>query len=75
VEDQAAFDQLFVYARTFADAESIAARACPSESIFLSMLLGLAKELDELRRRCDSRLVCEPSAEDSQKFKASPQGL
>jgi hypothetical protein len=42
---------LFVYARTFADAGGMAARACPSESIFLSMLLGLAEEVAALREQ------------------------
>jgi hypothetical protein len=49
VEDQAALDALVGCARLFADAGSMAARACPSESIFLSMLLGLAEELAALR--------------------------
>jgi hypothetical protein len=49
VEDQGVFDQLFLYERTFADAASMAARASPSESIFLSMLLGLVEEVAELR--------------------------
>lgn len=73
VEDQAAFDVFSGFARAFADAGSMAARACPSESLFLSMLLGLAKELDELRRRCDSCLVSEPSPEGSQEVKARRQ--
>jgi len=73
VEDQAAFDALFGFARVFADAGSMAARACPSESIFLSMLLGLVKELEELRR-CASRLVGEPASEGSQEGKAGRQG-
>lgn len=48
-EDQSSFDSLFVYARTYADAGSAAARPCPSEAIFLSMILGLYQEVQALR--------------------------
>ncbi|MFX1562778.1 MAG: hypothetical protein ACFFDP_05680 [Promethearchaeota archaeon] len=50
VEDQEVFDRLFVHARTYADAGSIAARPCTSEALFMSMLIGLAKEIQELRQ-------------------------
>ena len=48
-EDQAAFDSLFVYTRTYADAGSAAARPCPSEALFMSMLIGLYQEVQRLR--------------------------
>ncbi len=48
-EDQLAFDNLFVYTRTYADAGSAAARACPSEAIFMSLLIGLYQEVQRLR--------------------------
>jgi hypothetical protein len=48
-EDQPSFDSLFVYARTYADAGSAAARPCPSEALFMSMLLGLYQEVQALR--------------------------
>jgi hypothetical protein len=48
-EDQSSFDSLFVYARTYADAGSAAARPCPSEALFMSMLLGLYQEVQALR--------------------------
>lgn len=48
-EDQSGFDSLFVYARTYADAGSAAARPCPSEALFMSMLLGLYLEVQVLR--------------------------
>jgi hypothetical protein len=49
-EDQLAFDNLFVYTRTYADAGSAAARACPSEAIFMSILIGLYQEVQQLRK-------------------------
>jgi hypothetical protein len=49
VEDQPVFDTLFHFARTYADAGSAAARPCTSEAIFMSMLLGLYKEVQQLR--------------------------
>jgi hypothetical protein len=48
-EDQPGFDSLFVYARTYADAGSAAARPCPSEALFMSMLLGLYQDVQALR--------------------------
>lgn len=35
-------------ARGYADARSVIARACPTEPILMSMLLELARELEEL---------------------------
>ena len=48
-EEQPAFDSLFVYARTYADAASAVARPCPSEGLFMSMILGLYQEVQRLR--------------------------
>ena len=49
VEDQPVFDTLFNYTRTYADAGSAAARPCTTEAVFMSMLLGLYKEVQSLR--------------------------
>ncbi len=49
VDEQPAFDNLFIYARTYADAASAVARPCPSEAIFMSMILGLYQEVQRLR--------------------------
>ena len=48
-DEQPAFDNLFVYARTYADAASAVARPCPSEALFMSMILGLYQEVQRLR--------------------------
>ena len=48
-EDQPTFDNLFVYTHTYADAGSAAARACTTEAVFLSILMGLAQEIQRLR--------------------------
>jgi hypothetical protein len=48
-DEQPAFDNLFVYARTYADAASSVARPCPSEALFMSMILGLYQEVLQLR--------------------------
>ena len=48
-DEQPAFDNLFIYARTYADAASAVARPCASEAIFMSMLLGLYLEVQRLR--------------------------
>lgn len=48
-EDQSAFDNLFIYTRTYADAASAAARPCATEGVFMSMLLGLYQEVQRLR--------------------------
>jgi len=48
-EEQPAFDNLFTYARTYADAASAVARPCASEAIFMSMILGLYQEVQRLR--------------------------
>jgi hypothetical protein len=49
VDEQPAFDNLFVYARTYADAASAVARPCPSEALLLSMILGLYQDVQRLR--------------------------
>lgn len=49
-EDQPVFDALFKHSREHADAGSAAARACPSEALFMSMLVGLCKEVLRLRK-------------------------
>lgn len=49
-EDQPVFDALFKHSREYADAGSAAARACPSEALFMSMLVGLCKEVLRLRK-------------------------
>ncbi|MFX0169577.1 MAG: hypothetical protein ACFE89_09530 [Candidatus Hodarchaeota archaeon] len=48
-DEQPAFDNLFTYARTYADAASAVARPCASEAIFMSMILGLYQEVQRLR--------------------------
>ena len=48
-DEHPAFDNLFVYARTYADAASAVARPCPSEALFMSMILGLYQEVQRLR--------------------------
>ncbi len=48
-DEQPAFDNLFVYARTYADAASAVARPCASEALFMSMILGLYQEVLQLR--------------------------
>lgn len=48
-DEQQAFDNLFIYARTYADAASAVARPCASEAIFMSMILGLYQEVQRLR--------------------------
>ena len=64
-EDQPSFDSLFVYARTYADAGSAAARPCPSEALFMSMLLGLYQEVQALRHALAAAVRCtaEPQQE------------
>ncbi len=52
-EDQEAFDMLWTYARRHAVAASEAQRPIPFDSHLLSMLIGLKRELDELRCRAD----------------------
>ncbi len=60
-EDQPIFDALFKHSREYADAGSSAARACPSEALFMSMLVGLCKEVLRLRQ------VLKPREESDEK--------
>lgn len=48
-DDQAAFDDVWAYARRHSTAASMASRPLPYEAHFLSMLVGLKRELDILK--------------------------
>jgi hypothetical protein len=48
-EDQTAFDELWTYARRHAVAASEAQRPLPFDAHLLGMLVGMKRELDELR--------------------------
>ena len=48
-EDQLVFDDLWTYARRHAVAASEAQRPLPFESHVLAMLVGLKRELDDLK--------------------------
>jgi DNA repair ATPase RecN len=50
-EDREAFDRLMEKARTHASAASYDARVDPSESLFISILVELERELEELRAK------------------------
>jgi DNA repair ATPase RecN len=50
-EDREAFDRLMEKARAHASAASYDARADPSESLFMSILVELERELEELRAK------------------------
>jgi DNA repair ATPase RecN len=50
-EDREAFDRLMEKARTHASAASYDARVDPSESLFMSILVELERELEELRAK------------------------
>jgi len=50
-EDREAFDRLMEKARTHASAASYDARVDPSESLFMSILVELERELDALRAK------------------------
>ena len=50
-EDREAFDRLMEKARTHASAASYDARFDPSESLVMSILVELERELEELRAR------------------------
>jgi hypothetical protein len=49
-EDQDIFDTLWSYARQQSASASMAARALPFEAHCLAMLVGLQREIDELKR-------------------------
>jgi len=48
-EDQASFDVVWSYARRHATASSMAARALPFESQILSMMIGLHRDLADVK--------------------------
>jgi hypothetical protein len=50
-EDRLAFDALMNKARRYASASGYQTPADPMDTVFLSILLGIQHELDELRRR------------------------
>ncbi|HDS44902.1 MAG TPA: hypothetical protein ENN68_02200 [Methanomicrobia archaeon] len=50
-EDREAFDRLMAKARTHASAASYDARVDPSESLFMSILVELERELEALRAK------------------------
>jgi DNA repair ATPase RecN len=50
-QDREAFDRLMEKARTHASAASYDARLDPSESLFMSILVELEHELEELREK------------------------
>ena len=49
IEDREAFDRLWRHVRNHAVPASMANRPVPMEAILMAMVVGLAKELDELR--------------------------
>lgn len=53
-EDQTVFDGLWTYARRHAVAASEAQRPLPFEAHVLAMLVGLKRELEEMRALCAS---------------------
>ena len=71
-EDQPVFDALFKHSREYADAGSAAARACPSEALFMTMLVGLCKEVLRLRQVLTPRKT---SAADEQRRREDSRGL
>lgn len=48
-EDQSAFDDIWAYARRHSTAASMASRPLPYEAYFLSMIVGLKREIESLR--------------------------
>jgi len=48
-EDQELFDRLWVYCRTHAQAAAMANREIPFETLTMTMLLGLLRELELLK--------------------------
>ncbi|MBU0732282.1 hypothetical protein KKC88_05385 [Patescibacteria group bacterium] len=49
-EDRVSFDALWRYAKLHAAESSMASRALPIESMFLSMLLEQQKQIDKLKK-------------------------
>ncbi len=58
-EDQASFDKIWSYARRHSVAASMAARSLPFEAHCLSMLIGLHRELEELKEQIRGRKIQE----------------
>ncbi|PCI36924.1 MAG: hypothetical protein COB53_08015 [Elusimicrobia bacterium] len=50
-EDQEAFDALWRIARRHAAPAAMASRAVPLETVFMAMLVGLARQLAEMEAR------------------------
>jgi hypothetical protein len=48
-EDQRAFDRAWSYARRHSAASSMASRSTPFESYLLSMIIGLMREIEQLK--------------------------
>ncbi len=48
-DDQAAFDDVWAYARRHSTAASMASRPLPFEAHFLSMIVGLKREIEVLK--------------------------
>ena len=58
-DDRAAFDALMNRARRYASAAGYQSSADPMETAMLSMLLGLEKEMETLKRRAEGPVACE----------------
>ena len=56
-EDQEAFDDVWSYARRHAMAASMAARLMPFEAHSLSMLVGIQRELSDLKEQFETRHI------------------
>jgi hypothetical protein len=54
-EDREAFDLVWSYARRHATATSMAARPLPFEAYCLSMIVGLQRDLSELKKKLEAR--------------------
>jgi len=52
-QDREAFDRLMEKARTHASAASYDPRLDPMESVFMSILVALEKEIEELRKKVE----------------------
>ena len=52
-EDQALFDVLWVYCRRHAQAAAMANREIPFETLLMTMILGLLREMEILRDKID----------------------
>ena len=56
LEDRDAFDRVWRHVREHSVPASMANRPVPMEAILMAMLVGLAKEMDELRKHAYPRL-------------------